>query len=51
MDQNTALCADTMPAMFFRMYVNLKESGFSEEVAIALLRAYVHGLAGGRMEK
>lgn len=49
MDQGMAMLADTMPPHWKRMFDNLVREGFTPEQSMAIVRTYVHGLAGGKL--
>jgi hypothetical protein len=50
-DQSAAFIADSLPALWRRMYDRLREEGFDAEQAMLLLRTYVHASFGGKLEK
>jgi G:T/U-mismatch repair DNA glycosylase len=45
-DQALARMADTLPAVFWRMYKNLCEEGFSEGQAMSLLQTFIASAIG-----
>jgi hypothetical protein len=50
LEQSLAAVAENFPPTWRRMYLNLIAEGFSEEQAMELMRAYVHGLGNGRLQ-
>lgn len=50
-DQGAAFIGDHLPILWRRMYLRSIEVGFDRDQALVLLRTYVFGAAGGRMEK
>lgn len=47
-DQELAKIRELVPGLIFAFYSGLLDKGFTEEKAMVLTQAYVHGLAGGK---
>lgn len=50
-DQDAAFLGDVLPPLWKRLYDRCLEVGFSEEQAFLLVRTYVFGAAGGKLER
>ena len=40
-EQGVAMLGDTLPPLWWRLYCNCKEQGFTEEQAMLLLRTHI----------
>lgn len=50
-DQGSAFLAEFLPPLWRKLYLGCVEQGFKDDEALLLVRTYIHGTAGGRMEK
>ncbi len=50
-DQSLAYLGDALPGFIQRMFANLRVEGFTEDQALRLCEAYLHGSANGRLHQ
>lgn len=49
-DQRASAEADLLPLLWRRLYNGSLAAGFTPEESLSLLRAFIHGICGGRFE-